>query len=592
MPENIHDAEAARLDALRQLKLLDTPPSESFDRITRMAAQIFGLPIAAVSLTDNDRQWFKSRVGISHDHIARFKAPCADVAMTRELVVLSDLPNHPDYAGSRLAGDGVRFYAGAPLVTRDGYGLGALCVLGTEPREITDQEAASLRDLAAMVMSQIELQHAYGRVDPVTNLPNRVQFLEDLDDLGRDQGGERIAVLVDLAHAEEVSHLIRVMGAARLDDMIRGAARELRSALAGSVLYHVAATQFAFLAPPGAAMSDYLTLLRREIRAMGRRSSLRFVTTATVGVMPFTSGGTTPADVLRGAHSAAQDARDAGSELAVYSSQSDALYRRRLRLIEAFGRALESEDQLSLVFQPRINLSDGACIGVEALLRWRHPELGVISPAEFIPLIERTGLVRPAAEWVLDAALGRAGEWFRAGHRRVMSINISAANLSESDLVDRLKQHIARHGVPSRLVEVELTETAVMDEGSSAHDCLQAISDAGIGVAIDDFGTGYSSLAYLQRLPAKVIKIDQSFILNLDKDERDRALVVSMVRLSHELGYRVVAEGVETEEIGAWLRDIGCDEAQGFLYGRPMPAKQLHRMLIPVDQPDAGVIAA
>jgi GAF domain-containing protein len=184
---HVHDyLEDARLDALYQLKLLDTSASESFDRITRMASQIFGLPIAAVSLTDRDRQWFKSRVGVDHRSVPRDKAPCAKVAETNELLVVEDLLSDPYYADSVLSRAGTRFYAGAPLVTSDGYGLGALCVLGTEPRKASGTELAALTDLAAMVMAQIELQHAFGRIDPVSGLPTRNQFCDDLADMARD----------------------------------------------------------------------------------------------------------------------------------------------------------------------------------------------------------------------------------------------------------------------------------------------------------------------------------------------------------------------------------------------------------------------
>ncbi|RZM17558.1 MAG: GAF domain-containing protein, partial [Sphingomonas sp.] len=168
--------EEARLDALYQLKLLDTLASEGFDRITRMASQIFGLPVAAVSLTDRDRQWFKSRVGVEHRSIPRDKAPCAQVAESTQPLVIEDFQADACYADSVLGRAGTRFYAGAPLVTSEGYGLGSLCVLGTEPRKATEAELAALVDLAAMVMAQIELQHAFGRIDPVTGMPTRNQF--------------------------------------------------------------------------------------------------------------------------------------------------------------------------------------------------------------------------------------------------------------------------------------------------------------------------------------------------------------------------------------------------------------------------------
>ena len=199
--------EAERLQALRQLHLLDTAPSESFDRLTRMASSVFDLPIAAVSLTDSDRQWFKSRVGVEHWSIPRHKAPCAEVADSAGTVIINDLHGDPFYRDSPLARSGVRFYAGAPLITRQGFCLGSMCVLGNEARGTSAQEMGMLGDLAAMVMAQIELQHAFGRIDPVSGLPNRTQFFEDMEDLARTdaRGSSRYLVLVDIANPEQVS---------------------------------------------------------------------------------------------------------------------------------------------------------------------------------------------------------------------------------------------------------------------------------------------------------------------------------------------------------------------------------------------------
>lgn len=238
--------EQERLFALKQLNILDTPPSESFDRITRMASQLFDLPIAAVSLTDSDRQWFKPRVGVAHMEIPRLKACCGEVADSSGMLVINDLLASAYYRDSTLAHSGIRFYAGAPLVTREGYTLGAMCVLGTEPRGITDHEQAVLRDLASMVMGQIEMQHAYGRVDPLTGLANRSQFLEDIEDLGRDQPGKALfAFFTDLVDIEQMMSIQRVMGPAFLDKQVKSAAMRLQQSLHKGVrLYSVSPCQF------------------------------------------------------------------------------------------------------------------------------------------------------------------------------------------------------------------------------------------------------------------------------------------------------------------------------------------------------------
>jgi EAL domain-containing protein (putative c-di-GMP-specific phosphodiesterase class I)/GGDEF domain-containing protein len=566
--------EAARIDALRKLDLLDTPPSEAFDRVTRMAARLFNLPIAAVSLTDTDRQWFKSRVGVEHCSIPRMKAPCAAVADSARVLVLNDLQADPDYSGSPLAASGVRFYAGAPLTTSDGYCLGAMCVLGTEPRQITPDEQAALSDMAAMVMAQIELQHAVGRRDPVSGLPNRTQFFEDLADMAQDRadGERRCAVLVNLASAEQLSNAARVMGASYLDGMVAEAVRALRSCLPGGArLYHVATTQFVFVAPCGMSEADCAAGLQPWLERRHSWSSSRFVTTPAIGIAPFTLGGLAAPDVLRTAHSAMLDAYQSGQGTGIYSSAQDAAYRRRFTLLNEFGRALESPDQLRLVYQPRIDLRSGQCVSVEALLRWSHPELGPVPPGEFMPIVEQTSMAAPVTAWVIDAALRQLAVWRGEGTLLGMSVNVAAPNLLEPGFAAMVKELLVRHRIPAHWLELEVTESAAMENEGVAHACLHALKRGGIRIAIDDFGTGYSSLSYLQTIPAHAVKIDQSFVRTMDSDERKRALVSTMIKLSHDLGYRVVAEGVETETSRAFLRSQGCDEAQGYLFARPMP---------------------
>lgn len=579
----MHDyQEDARLDVLRQLNLLDTPASESFDRITRMASQVFGLPIAAVSLTDRDRQWFKSRIGIDHCSIPRDKAPCAEVAETTKPLVINDFLTDPVYAESLLARNGTRFYAGAPLVTSDGYGLGSLCVLGTEPRQVSADELRALTDLAAIVMAQIELQHAFGRIDSVSGLPSRVQFRDDLIDLARDRPGEeRFAVVVDRASDDQIGKMARVLGSGRVDEMVREAALMLRTALGPDrTIYHVGATQFAFLSGPGLEQDAFMQTLQSAFARFRGTSSARFVASVAIGARPFALGAESPEDVLRGAMCAAQDARSTDGAIGLFSPSRDRTHRRQYGLLNDFGVALEAADQLRLVFQPRIDLGTGRCVGAEALLRWRHPTLGEISPAEFIPLIEQTSLARTVTQWVLDAALDQLASWAAQEVVLKLSINISAANLAEADLVQRIQLALLKRHLRPDQLEIELTESAIMDQPDRALAMLRELAASGVCIAIDDFGTGQSSLAYLQKLPANVVKIDRAFVCDLVESQGpDFVLVETMIDLGHKLGYRVVAEGVETREAAAILASAGCEEAQGFLFARPLEAGQFDSWL-------------
>ena len=568
--------EMARLDTLRHLELLDTPPSEAFDRITRMAAQLFDLPIAAVSLTDSNRQWFKSKVGVAHDTIPRMRAPCAMVADSGDLLVVPDLLQDEFFRDSPLAEGGIRFYAGAPLTTSEGYCLGAMCVLGTEPRQVSPAESQALRDLATMVMAQIELQHALGRVDPVSGLPNRNQFISDFTDieLAEPAGDMRLAALVSLASPQELSEAQQVMGSGYLDEMVRDAVPQLRLAGAGKI-YQVGSTQFAFFAPRGISLETFCTQMQSWLDARVSHGQARFMTTTTVGIAPFTVGQTEGLDLLRNMHSAAHDALAAERCVRVFSSEHDAILQRRFWLVNAFGAALESGDQLHLVYQPKIALHDGACISVEALLRWNHPEMGAISPGEFIPVIEATSLARATTEWVLSAAMRQLAAWRQDGIALQVAVNVSAVNLEEPDFCERVLMHLQRHGLAPACLAIELTESALMRNPKVAQATLERLGRAGVLLAIDDFGTGYSSLSYLQSLPANVVKIDQSFMRNLGQDERRRALVGTMIKLSHDLGHKVVAEGVETMEVEDILRAAGCDEVQGYLHARPLAPNAL-----------------
>ena len=584
LPES--EAEVNRLSALKDLRLLDTPPSESFDRLTRMASRLFDLPIAAVSLTDSDRQWFKSRVGVEHWSMPRDKAPCAAVAMSRQVLVIEDVLDDPRYRDSSLAQHGIRFYAGAPLTTTDGFGLGAICVLGTEPRKASPSELDSLQDLASMVMAQIELQHAFGHIDPISGLPNRRQFVEDLDDLARDHAGEpRLAVLFDLIGVDTLNHAARVMGSAAIDEVLKSAVRSLRNLVGPDHdLYHVGHAQLACLAPAGFDEAGYREHLSAKASQFRRIAGQALIGTPAVGVAPFSLGKLPPSDVLRIAQGAAQDARSACTLVAFHSANQDSAFQRRFKLRRDFEQAIESRENLRLVYQPRIDAASGRCMGVEALLRWTHPTLGPVSPSEFIPLIEQSALARPMTAWVIDTAVQQLARWHAIGMDLQVSVNISAANLRDPEFAASVSRVLDHRGVPAGSLELEITETAIMTNAELALGQLETLAAAGVRLAIDDFGTGYSSLSYLQRLPVHVVKIDRSFVGNLDTDPRQRSFVAMMATLSKHLGYRTVAEGAETATVVEHLREAGCDEIQGFFFARPMMPDDVKPWLVANDR--------
>ncbi|MEX0682909.1 MAG: EAL domain-containing protein [Dehalococcoidia bacterium] len=249
--------------------------------------------------------------------------------------------------------------------------------------------------------------------------------------------------------------------------------------------------------------------------------------------------------------------------------------RERLDLEVELRRAVESE-QFVLLYQPIVGVEDRALVATEALIRWQHPDRGLIGPSNFIRLAEETGAIVPIGDWVIRTACAQVARWLEDGLPAVpVSVNVSGHQLQHSDLVATIQNALMDAGLPPRFLHLEITEGVVLQDVSKAVIILRALREMGVEISIDDFGTGYSSLTYLKRLPVDSVKIDRSFIADLATDPNDAAIATAIIAMAHSIGLRVIAEGIETEEQLAFLRSHGCDEMQGFLEGRPVPAAEL-----------------
>lgn len=580
---NVVENEEARLNALRNLGLLDTPPSEAFDRITRMSSRLLGAPVSTISLTDSDRQWFKSRFGVDLTEIPREQAPCNYAIRDNIVFLVPDMLEDVRFATSPLANAGIRFYAGAPLVTRSGYGLGTLCVVDVKPRTLDVPEQQMLRDLADMVMSQIELQNTIGRIDPISGLVNEHQFFEDMEDLSRRTPEVmRVGVLIELVSSSQLNDGTRALGAGYAESLIRNSIAAIRKCVDPSTrIYHVGVNRCMVIVDESVngSWQDIAAKIDDLVKQDFMSEGLPFKLSPSIGVYEFCAGLSKPRDILRKLISASLDARESGALVTAYNEISDLAHARLYALINDVPKALTSDDQFSLVYQPRLDFATGACVSVEALLRWTHPNLGNVPPNEFIPLVETTALARPLTEWVLHAAARDLKQWRNAGFTHRVSINVSARNLEEYDFAERVIAILNQHEVQARDIELEFTESAVARDNATVLRQLNALRELGISLAIDDFGTGYSSFSYLQQLPAKVLKIDRSFVRNLATSQSDQKLVRAMIQMAHDLDYRVVAEGIETAEAYALLKQWNCNEAQGFFISKGVPALQLQDWL-------------
>jgi len=296
---------------------------------------------------------------------------------------------------------------------------------------------------------------------------------------------------------------------------------------------------------------------------------------AQLGITMFPEHGVDTDTLMRHADVALHSVRRTRMEFSIYDPSLNRHGLRDLKLLGDLRAALNSEDQLMLHFQPKVCLKRRRLIAVECLIRWNHPQMGLISPELFIPLAEKTGLIRPLTLWVLNAAFNQINRWQEMGLEIVSAINLSAWNLQDRHLLGQIRELIEAWNVMPSRVEMEVTESAMMDDPERVLEMLKELSDMGIRLSIDDFGTGYSSMSYLKRLPVDEVKIDKSFVLNIDTNADDRAIVKATIDLSHSLGLDVIAEGVESQEAIDLLVEMGCDTAQGFYISRPQSAIDL-----------------
>jgi len=569
--------EEARLNALRDLRLLNTPPSESFDRLTRLASQLLKAPVSTVSLTDHDRQWFKSSVGLDITEIPREQAPCSYAIEGNGVFVVPDLSVDPRFIDSPLVKAGIRFYAGAPLFTRAGHGLGTICVVDDHPRQIDDASKRVLQDLAGMVMSQIELQNMIGRVDATTGMANQHQLFEDLEDLARTQSeGDAAIIIVDIMPTVQTAHTLRVLGSSQTDALMQSGMSLVRSNAGNSAtLYHVGPMRCAVLLMDADPVERIANRIVDSLQVPILSDAIPINPAPAAGIYRFTPGEASPRDIFRRATGAVEDSRETLCKIAHYSQVHDERSTRTFAILSEFGNALAADDQLSLVYQPRFDLKSHAMVGVEALLRWQHPTLGRVSPGEFIPLVEQTAMARHMTTWVAEHAMQQAHAWKRAGKDLNVSINASALNLEERDFATRLLRAAQDARLEPHQMELEFTESAVARDTKNVIEQLSELRSQGMGIAIDDFGTGYSNLSYIQQLPVSVLKIDQAFVYRLITSAKDRLLVRTMIAMAHDLGYRVVAEGIETQDAYDILQAWGCDEGQGYLMSKPVVAAEV-----------------
>jgi EAL domain-containing protein (putative c-di-GMP-specific phosphodiesterase class I)/GGDEF domain-containing protein len=425
------------------------------------------------------------------------------------------------------------------------------------------------------------LRDALGRTDHVTLLPNRRRFIEDVSRRTSDvtaEGQATVLVLVTLAEARQFNEILRALGHAYAEEFVRMGSERLRAILPTDMtIYHVSVLSFAFLAP-SLAPGERPECIDRIVAAFLAPlvcQGIPIDSSVGVGLTVLDASASDPSEILRATLAAAQDSRAGTDGWSWYNRKSDAAHRRAFQLLSDLKPALEGSTQLFLDYQPRVDMQTGACVGVEALVRWNHPQMGLVSPAEFIPLAEATALVTPLTRLVIARAVEQQAAWRSRGIDLRMSVNVSPKNLMERDFVDYIVATCADFGVLPSMLEIEFTEGTLTTNNKTAMDRLRALKTLGVAIAIDDFGSGYSNMSYLTLLPAQTLKIDQSFVRPLDTQPKNAILLRAIIDLGHKLGYRVVAEGIETQSTYNLLAEWGCDEGQGYWMSRPLGVADL-----------------
>ena len=420
--------------------------------------------------------------------------------------------------------------------------------------------------------------------DPLTNLPNRLLLFDRLDQaLARSRRfGSKTGVMVfDIDRFKEINDTFGHPAGDRLlvdlADRIKAVVRATDTAA------RIGGDEFALVAPDLADGGQVSFLAQRLLDACGQPFDLgdhALKISMSIGAALFPEHGQDADSLLRAADAALYAAKASGrGRFGLYSQTLHAALQERRRLALDLQQACE-RGQLRLAYQPRFALTDRRLVAVEALLRWDHPELGTLPPAQFIAVAEGSGLIREVGRWVLNTACAQSRAWRDAGRPLCVAVNLSAVEFRQPDLPEQIRRSLAHAGLEPDLLELEITESACMDPESDALEPgIAEIKRLGVRLAIDDFGTGYSSLAYLKWLPFDVLKVDRSFVNNIDGDPRDEAIVTTIITLARRLEKTVVAEGVENSRQLEALARLGCHEAQGFLLGRPVPPEAIDALL-------------
>ena len=585
---------------------LDGALAAALERVTRVAAATLGVPATVVALLGDDRRAFTGGPAVAtwlaRDPGALLRSGLSARLMdTRGPVAVTDARAEPMETVAAAARElGVAGFLGMYLLSADGQTAALFCALDVAPRDWSTVEVGLFGEVAASALTELELQRRLvdaARIerqlrhdalhDRLTGLPNRTFLVERLKlalERSRRNRHESFALLfLDLDNFKAVNDSY---GHHAGDELLAEVGRRFSSCLrSADMLARLGGDEFALLLESVVEASDAARVagrLQESLSAPVSVGELEVFASASIGIALPGGPDETPQRLLRSADTAMYRAKEQGrARFEVFDANMHAVAVRRLTLETELRRALE-RGQLALHYQPVVKLQTGRISAVEALLRWTHPERGAVSPGEFIPVAEKSGLIVDIGAWVLAEACAQLQRWTSAHDKAApdaMCVNLSVKQLVRADLAARVQETLGSVGLPPQRLKLEITESMMIDDVDAAMRGISALKALGTHILIDDFGTGYSSLSYLARLAPDGIKVDRSFVGEMSKGEGGVALVRGIVALIRGLGLDSIAEGVETVEQRQALEQMGCVYAQGYLLARPMPAAALEALL-------------
>ena len=585
------------LNALAEIdRIILTEPD-----ITRVAAaalrcshRISGCSVIALALlepgTDGGVRIFRSRPQRSA-RIERVRLPLADELRARLLQEHGDAwtatpPLPPEFLARerRTLGERARYLCFA--MARGELGWGSLVLGSREPLDLTEDQRALLRGVAdrlAVAFSSVERDrrlHEMAHSDPLTGLPNRPAMLQLLarDIVVAQQHEHRVAVMfIDLDRFKQAND---TLGHAVGDALLRNAAQRVRNAVrAADAVARIGGDEFTVVIGEIVNPDEVRPVARNLIKALSQPFEVDGETIyvgASIGIAMYPEDGREASELLKNADTAMYRAKEAGRNRAeFFRAQMNVDVQRRSALDRDLRVALK-EGQFVLHYQPQFDLRDGTLCSVEALIRWEHPQQGLLYPGAFISVAEEIGLIDTMGNWALREACLQFMRWRDAGVPIPrIAVNVSNHQLRRESFVPYLKYLVTAARMPPRALEIEVTESMFLEGGQGAVDALREIVGAGVEVSIDDFGTGYSSFGYLKTLPASVLKLDRSFVADTPGDADAASIVAAIVNMAHTLRKEVVAEGIETPQQLAFLQELGCGKGQGFLFSRALPPNDI-----------------